>query len=526
MNARLALGLTSADRSTELVALAEEAGSIDVVATPGSSDEVASLLAHTEIEVLILDEQLGPHPVLELARRLQADHPGVGLLLLAERDASQDLLRQALRSGFRDVLSSPLTVEALADATTRAAAWARAIRDHSEADDLARVADHIGGRVIAIAGAKGGVGCSTVALHVALAAAQHGSDRYVCFAELDLQTGDVRSLLDIQGHRSIADLAGVSDEITARSLDDTLYVHSTGLRALLAPDRGEDGEDIDAASARQILSALKFQYDVVVCDVGSVMSEAGAVAVELASSVLVVTTPDVPAIRAANRLLRLWERLQIDATPQILLNRTSRESEIQPDFARKVLSASVLETTLPAAFRALEAPLNTGHPERLDHSSLSRALADVSVAVGAVPAEGTGRRLRLRRAAKAASGQATAEMLALLPIVIIVVLGLLQALLVGYTYMQAGNAARTGARAWAVDHEWKAATKDELPESWRGDAKVIELRDDKDENDNGNPDDDGPTEGVKVTVNVPNVMPFVADGLLQITDRKRTVREQ
>ena len=259
--------------------------------------------------------------------------------------------------------------------------------------------------MIAIAGAKGGVGCSTVALHVALAAARHDSERPVCLAELDLQTGDLRSLLDLQSHRSIADLASVAEgEVTVRSLDDTLYVHSTGLRVLLAPERGEDGEDISASAARQILGALKFQYDIVICDVGSVMTEAGAVAVEMASTVLIVTTPDVPAIRAANRLLRLWERLQIDTPARILLNRTSREHEIQPDFARRVLQAPVLDATLPSGFRDLEEALNTGHPERLEQGAINRALAEVAVAIEAVPAEGRRRRLRLRRAARAADG--------------------------------------------------------------------------------------------------------------------------
>ena len=321
-----------------------------------------------------------------------------------------------MRAGFRDVLASPMTVEALADATARGATWAQAVRERSEADDLARVAEHIGGRIIAVAGAKGGVGCSTVALHVALAAAGHDSERPVCLAELDLQTGDLRSLLDLQSHRSIADLASVAEgEVTVRSLDDTLYVHTTGLRVLLAPERGEDGEDISASAARQILGALKFQYDIVICDVGSVMTEAGAVAVEMASTVLIVTTPDVPAIRAANRLLRLWERLQIDTPARILLNRTSREHEIQPDFARRVLQAPVLDATLPSGFRDLEEALNTGHPERLEQGSIHRALAEVAVAVEAVPAEGRRRRLRLRRAARAATGQTTVEMLGMLP---------------------------------------------------------------------------------------------------------------
>ena len=260
MNARVALGLTDTERAAAVVALAEEAGDVTVLATPQTSDDVVTVLAQTEVEVLVLDEELGPLPVLELARQLQDKHPAVGLLLLAAGEASPDLLRQALRAGFRDVLSAPLTVEALDDATKRAASWARAVRERSEADDLARVAEHIGGQIIAIAGAKGGVGCSTVALHVALAAAGHDAERPVALAELDLQAGDLRSLLDLQSHRSIADLAGVAGgEITARSLDDTLYVHSSGLRVLVAPERGEDGEDVDAAAGRPIHGALELK---------------------------------------------------------------------------------------------------------------------------------------------------------------------------------------------------------------------------------------------------------------------------
>jgi pilus assembly protein CpaE len=516
MKARLALGLTDSDRAAQVIALAEEAGEIDVVATPQTSDEVIAVLAHTEVEVLVLDEELGPLPVLELARQLQAKHPAVGLLLLAAREASPDLLRQAVRAGFRDVLAAPMTVEALADATARGATWAQAVRERSEADDLARVAEHIGGTMIAVAGAKGGVGCSTVALHVALSAARHDADRPVCLAELDLQTGDLRSLLDLQSHRSIADLASVAEgEVTVRSLDDTLYVHSTGLRVLLAPERGEDGEDISASAARQILGALKFQYDIVICDVGSVMTEAGAVAVEMASNVLIVTTPDVPAIRAANRLLRLWERLQIDTPARILLNRTSREHEIQPDFARRVLQAPVLDTTLPSGFRDLEEPLNTGHPERLEQGSINRALAEVAVAIEAVPAEGRRRRLRLRRAARTATGQTTIEMLGMLPIVLIVILGLIQMLFIGYTWMQTSQAARAGARAWAVDDNkdwWTGAAKDQLPESWRDDAKVSAL-------------DGG---GVRVSVQVPAVLPL-PKGLredLKIVENKSSVAEE
>jgi pilus assembly protein CpaE len=355
----------------------------------------------------------------------------------------------------------------------------------------------------------------------------------VCLAELDLQAGDLRSLLDLQSHRSIADLANVAEgEVTARSLDDTLYVHASGLRVLVAPERGEDGEDVSAGAARQILGALKFQYDIVVCDVGSVMTEAGAVAVEMASHALIVTTPDVPAIRAANRLLRLWQRLQIDTPASVLLNRTSREHEIQPDFARRVLQAPVLHAVVPSGFRELEESLNTGQPERLEQGSIARALAEVAVEVDAVPAAERRRRLRLRRAARAATGQTTVEMLGLLPLAVLVVLALLQMLFAGYTFMEAGNAARAGARAWAVDDNkswWTAAAKDELPKGWRDSAQVVALHDDAaDENHNGRRDDDGKEVGVKVTVRVPSVLPLPSGvrHKMQIVERKRTVAEE
>jgi len=48
VRARLALGLTDSDRAAQVIALAEEAGDIDVVATPQTSDDVITVLAHTE----------------------------------------------------------------------------------------------------------------------------------------------------------------------------------------------------------------------------------------------------------------------------------------------------------------------------------------------------------------------------------------------------------------------------------------------------------------------------------------------
>jgi len=64
----------------------------------------------------------------------------------------------------------------------------------------------------------------------------------------------------------------------------------------------------------------------VVVDCGTQMNSANAVAVETAEAAVLVTTPDVVAVRAAKRMVRMWDRLQI-RKPQditVAVNRYTR----------------------------------------------------------------------------------------------------------------------------------------------------------------------------------------------------------
>ena len=75
------------------------------------------------------------------------------------------------------------------------------------------------------------------------------------------------------------------------------------------------GEEVTDRGARQIVSALRSRYEVVVIDCGAQLSGAGAAAVEMSDMALLVTTPDVVAVRGAKRAVRMWDRLQIRKGP-------------------------------------------------------------------------------------------------------------------------------------------------------------------------------------------------------------------
>ncbi|WP_423835823.1 AAA family ATPase [Streptomyces endophytica] len=235
-------------------------------------------------EVVLVHERIGPTPALELIREIALRFPAVGVVLITT-DAGPALFSAAMDAGARGIVGLPLGYDELAARVQAAAQWAAGVRVHLGGNPEARPGP--AGRLVTVTGAKGGVGTTVAAVQLALAARAAG--RSVALVDLDLQSGDVASYLDVQFRRSIVDLAGIQD-LSVRVLQDAVHDHHTGLALLLAPEEGERGEEVDDRAARQILGALRSRYEVVVVDCGSQMQSANAAAVELADVALLVTT--------------------------------------------------------------------------------------------------------------------------------------------------------------------------------------------------------------------------------------------
>src|SRR3954466_2935146 len=435
--ARRAAAAASGGAARRAAAVAREA-ELEVVDIVTELDDIHRALRRPDIDVVLLSDDLGGVPVLDVARDLASAFPEVGLILLAAED-SPGLLRAAMQAGFRDVVALPLALESFEASVRAASQRARTMRDRVTGEESAGAS--LGGQLIAVAGSKGGVGTTTVALHLGLAAARMAPGRPVCLVDFDLQKGDFRSLLDTPHRRSVVDLVVVSNEISVRHLQETLYTHKDGFRLLLAPEQGEKAEDVDATVARNVLSAVKARHALTVVDIGAVATEATAIAAELASQVLVVTTPDVLALRGVRRMRDLWKRIGVreDEDVKVLLNRASRRREIQPDLARKVVGDTMVQTTVPADFNALEAAVNTGSPSRLEDNKLRGAFEALATELEIVPeVEPLGRRGEEPRGLLARlggeRGQSTAEFMGLFPVIAIVFLALWQIALTGYTY--------------------------------------------------------------------------------------------
>ncbi|MFE2333620.1 AAA family ATPase [Streptomyces coelicoflavus] len=340
-------------------------------------------------EVVVVHERIGPVPALELIREVALRFPAVGVILVTS-DPGPGLFQAAMDYGARGLVALPLGYEELASRVQAVAQWSVGVRRHL--GSAVDVFTGTGGTVVTVSGAKGGVGTTLTAIQLALAA--QASGRSTALLDMDLQTGDVASYLDVQFRRSVADLAAITD-LSPRVLADAVFRHDSGLALLLAPGDGERGEEVTDRAARQIVGALRSRYDVVVIDCGAQLGGAGAAAVETADTALLVTTPDVVAVRGAKRAVRMWDRLQIRKAEEttVVVNRHTRGTEIQPPLIRRITGTAIAATTVPANFRELQGAVDAGRVHELDaKSTVKQALWALAGELGLAGVPESGRK--------------------------------------------------------------------------------------------------------------------------------------
>lgn len=177
------------------------------------------------------------------------------------------------------------------------------------------------GRIITITSGKGGVGKTTVTGNLGVALAKLGK-RVVC---LDLDIG-LRNLDLILGLESQV-VYDIMDVIEGRVRWQQALVKTAraeGL-ALLPASQWREKSDLSATQVRQLCEDLGQSFDLVMIDCPAGIEEGFKNAVAPADEIIIVTTPDVPAVRGADRVVGILESIR-KPPPKLILNRAQKSS--------------------------------------------------------------------------------------------------------------------------------------------------------------------------------------------------------
>ena len=346
---------------------------IEVVGAAASGADALAMATSLQPDVVLMDINMPDMDGIAATERLSAEVPSTAVVMMSVQGEA-DYLRRSMLAGAREFLVKPFSSDELTasirqvytreqDKQTRLAAVPMAATSKAGGrDGMNGTEGRPDGQIIAIFSPKGGVGRTTVAVNVAVAAATD-LGKSVVLVDGSFQFGDVGVLLNLNPkNKSIADLVPELEAGEPESLDTFIINHSSGIRVLLAPPSPEMAELITPTAVKRVLEALRHGHDLVIVDCTSWFNETTLAILDAADSVLTMLSLEITSIKNMRLFLEVAEQLGYEPEKiKLVLNRADsslgiRVQDVESSIGRKV------DHTIVSDGRSVVYALNRGVP--------------------------------------------------------------------------------------------------------------------------------------------------------------------
>jgi pilus assembly protein CpaE len=291
---------------------------IDVIA---DGSQAVSLIAEQRPDVVVIDGLLqGRMRGMAVVRHVRDTGLGIPVIVLT---VPQHPVTVDPEQGIHDVLSMPFNGY---DLISRIIALNKA---------AVAAAEQGPSRVVVVFAPKGGVGKTTIAFNLAVAASTMGS--HTALVDASIQFADIRALLRVPDSApSMLDLP--TDRVAESDLADVLWRDASGVDILLAPPRIEMAEMVLARDLEKTLSLLRKLYDLIVVDTRVGLDEITLALLDQADIILEIVTYDGTTIRNVATMAETFKKIGYPPEKvRYLLNRADASAGIDPADLREVL---------------------------------------------------------------------------------------------------------------------------------------------------------------------------------------------
>jgi pilus assembly protein CpaE len=369
---------------------------VDVVGAARSGKEGIQLSQELDPDVVLMDINMPDIDGIAATESIRQKSPQIQVVILSVQN-DQNYMRRAMLAGARDFLSKPPVGDELISAIRRAGEMARSERSKSAqqaraASILPGVGQVAGpglvslsqGKIVTIYSPKGGTGCTTIAVNLALAL--HNADTRVVLVDGNLQFGDVAVFFNEQGKNTILDIAPRVDELDPDIVQSIMIKHEpSGIHILAAPPRPELAEKVSAAQFSKVLEYLKQIYAYVVVDTVPILTDITLAAIDASDVIVLITTQDIPAIKNARLFLDLSATMGVERERVVFtMNRYDKRIAITPERISENLKQEV-KAIIPLDERVVIPAVNRGIPFMLDNRTqpVARGILALAEAVRA-----------------------------------------------------------------------------------------------------------------------------------------------
>lgn len=346
---------------------------VDVVGAARTGKEAVQLSQELNPDVVLMDINMPDMDGIAATEAIRATQPAVQVVILSVQ-SDQNYMRRAMLAGARDFLTKPPMGDELISAIRRAGAMAQSERSKSVAVQPVQAMGNVStgiaygrplGKVVTVYSPKGGTGCTTIAVNLALTL--NNQDTRVALVDGNLQFGDVAVFVNEQGKNTIVDLAQRADELDPEIVEEVMLKHgASGLHILAAPSKPEYAEKVSSSQFSAVLEYLRQIYAYVVVDSASFLTDITLAAIDVSDLLVLVTTQDIPSIKNCRLFLDLSQTLGIERNRIIFtMNRYDKRISITPERVADNLKQEV-SSVIPLDEATVMKAVNRGVPFVLD----------------------------------------------------------------------------------------------------------------------------------------------------------------
>ncbi|HEX2981087.1 MAG TPA: response regulator [Anaerolineaceae bacterium] len=351
-------------------------GDVEVVGVARTGREAIDLVQESKPDVVLMDINMPDMDGISATEAIRRKTPYTQIVILSVQ-GDPNYMRRAMLAGARDFLTKPPIIDELSAAIRRAGAMAREEKNKA-IQTMPQVASggtgplpgvpQRDGKIIVVYSPKGGTGCTTIAVNMAIAL--HQGDNKVALVDGNLQYGDVAVFLNLQSKNTVLDLTPRLDELDKDLVEEVMVTHTiSGLQTLAAPTHPEMAEKVNGEQFTKVLRYMQTMYSYIVVDTSSYLTDVVLSSMELADAIILVTTQDIPAIKNSKTFLNLVDAMQYDRQRvAMVLNRFDKRISISPEKVGESLRQEVV-TVIPFEEKIVVTAMNRGVPFMLENKT-------------------------------------------------------------------------------------------------------------------------------------------------------------
>lgn len=347
--------------------------------------EVVAAFEEGPVDVLVVGPSELSAAGMRRVAKLHAEHPETVVVVagkVSDLPAPVTLVKAGAAEIIKLPAGAPTIRRVLASAIAQANARHVEVRvevpaavPEAEPEEVAEVAvpeQREPAVTITVASATGGCGKTFLASNLAYLLA-HGTGKRVAMVDLDLQFGEVVSMLQLRPARTIVDV-DLDDE---GSLDAAMTRHAGGFDVLAAPRDPIAADSMTPAQVADILLAVRQRYDYLIIDTPPSLNEVVLSSFDISENLIVLATLDVPSVNNMRVFLSTLERLKISTEGlHLVLNKAEKNVGFSGSDVEQILGRA-WDLVLPYD-REVSRAVNLGQPvtEAAPGSDVSRRLVD------------------------------------------------------------------------------------------------------------------------------------------------------